>query len=213
MSADAISLNVYAKLPERYRLRAEQIKIRVDAINGLLSPCKVKAIRDAVIRLRGQFRPQPDTEAEALASEYLAACRDLPEWALSEAANDFLAGRVDSHTGQFMPTCAEFAKRARWILTPFLAELSSLRFEASKLVERAADDQKRHLIEMERQNPAVRRRVKELADAFSAGQPKAQGIPHCGLGEDQQKRLDAFKKPRQIVSKIGHEAQKREREA
>jgi hypothetical protein len=204
MSADVVSLNIYARLPEQYRLRAEEIKRRVEAIDSLMVPCQVVAIRDAVIRLRGQFRPQPDTEAETLASEYLSACRDLPEWAISEAANDFLAGRVDSHTGQFMPTCAEFAKRARSILVPFLSERMSLRTEASKLIERAEDDRKRHLIDMERQNPAVRRRVAALTDAFTAGSPKSQALPHLGLNEKEQARLDALKKPRQFVSKIGH---------
>jgi len=209
MPANVISLDPYAKLPERYRIRAEQIRLRVEAINGLMKPCRSEQIGDAVIRLRRQFRAQPDTEASSLASEYLAACRDLPEWAVSETANDFLAGRVESHTGQFMPTCAEFAKRARWILTPFLAELSSLRVEASKLIERAADDQKRHLIEMERQNPAVRRRVAELTDAFGAGSPKHQSAAHLGLSADRQARLDALKKPRQIASKIGHDTERK----
>lgn len=204
MSANPISLDPFARLPERYRIRAEQIRIRVDSISSLLTPSRSEQIGDAVIRLRRQFRAQPDTEAESLASEYLAACRDLPEWAVSETANDFLAGRVDSHTGQFMPTCAEFAKRARHIMTPFLAELSSLRVEASKLVERAIDDERRHAIEMERQSPAVRRRVAALADAFAAGSPKPQTISHTGLSDEAQKRLDALKKPRQIESKIGH---------
>jgi hypothetical protein len=208
MPSEVISTG--AKLPERYRIRGEEIRTRVDAITGLLAPCKVDAIRDAVIRLRSQFRPQPDTDAEALATGYVGACRDLPEWSLSEAANDFLAGRVDGHTGQFMPTCAEFAKRARWIITPFMAELSSLRVEASKLFERAADDQRRHVIEMERQSPAVRRRVADLASAFSAGSTKSQGAAHQGLSNERQARIDAFKKPRQFVSKIGHEQQKRE---
>lgn len=205
MPDEVISLKSYSHLPERYRVRAEEIKHRVDALTGLLRPCKIEAIRDAVVRLRGQFRPQPDTEAESLASEYLGACRDLPEWAVCEAANDFLAGRVDSHTGQFMPTCAEFAKRARWILTPFMAELSALRVEASKLIERAADDNKRHTIEMERQDPAIRKRVAELTDAFTAGYPKATTTPKIGISDDTKARLSALKKPRQFTSKIGYE--------
>lgn len=204
MSVELVSHDKLKLLPERYRIRAEQIRIRVESINGLLSPCRSGQIGEAVIRLRRQFRAQPDTEAGSLASEYLAACRDLPEWAVSETANDFLAGRVESHTGQFMPTCAEFAKRARHIMTPFLAELSSLRIEASKLVERAMDDERRHHIDMERQSPAVRRRVAALAEAFTAGSAKSQALPHLGLNEQEQARIDAFKKERPVVSKIGH---------
>lgn len=203
-SADIVPRNIYARLPERYRIRAEEIKRRVDAIDGLIAPCRPEAIRDAVVRLRGQFLPQPGTEAETLATEYLAACRDLPEWALSEAAGDFLGGRVDDHTGLFMPTCAQFAKRARSILVPFLSERTGLRIEATQLLARAEDDQRRHLIDMERQDPAVRRRVAGMVDAFSAGSSKPQGLPHLGLNEKEQARIDALKKPRQFVSKIGH---------
>lgn len=204
MSADLISLDAYSQLPDRYRRRAEEIKRRVDEINRTLVPCRMEAIGDAVIRLRRQFRPQPDTEAASLASEFVAACRDLPEWAVSEAANDFLSGRVDSHTGQFMPTCAEFAKRARHVLVPFLSERSILKDEASKLVERAIDDHSRHLIDMERQDPAVCRRVADLAASIDIAPSKRKGLAHIGLDPEKQKRIDALKRPRQFASKIGH---------
>lgn len=202
--ADLITADKFAILPERYQRRAREIAARVSEIDALCRPAPAQDVGAELKRLRGHLRPQPDTEVKDMASGFKDACRDLPSWVISETANDFLAGRVDSHTGQFMPTCAEFAKRARHIMTPFMAELSSLRIEASKLVERAMDDERRHYIEMERQNPAVRRRVADLAEAFSAGSPKQGSTPHLGLSAEAQSRLDALKKPRQIESKIGH---------
>lgn len=197
----------FDKLPEAYRLRARQIAERVGTIDSLLLPSKPEAVGAAVVRLAKQFLPQPDVDTRDMASEFRAACRDLPEWAVSEATNDFLGGRVDSHSGKFMPICAEFAKRARSILLPLLAERASLRVEASKLVERAEDDRRRHLIEMERQRPAVRKRVADLTEAFIAGTAKSQARPHIGLSDDAMSRLAALKKPRQFQSKIGHSKQ------
>lgn len=195
--SDVVPSDRFSMLPERYQRRAREIATRVGEIDALIRPAGKEAVRDAVIRLRCQLRPQPDTAAKDMASEFVTACADLPEWSISEAANDFLAGRVENHTGQFMPTCAEFAKRAREIIRPFLVERASLRTEAEKLVERAADDARRHRIEMERQDPAVRARVAKLhADAI-AGAPKRQALTHTGLSEDRQKRLDAFKVKRE----------------
>lgn len=204
MSTDLISLDEYSHLPERYRLRALEIKHRVETINAMLVPCQPEAVKSAVKRLGGQFQPQPDTDGKSVVSEYLIACRDLPEWAVSEATNDYLGGRVDNHSGRYMPTCAEFAKRARHILVPFLSERSILKGEASKLVERAVDDYNRHLIDMERQDPAVCRRVAELAASIDIAAPKRRGLPHIGLDPETQKRIDALKRPRQFESKIGH---------
>lgn len=200
---DLITTDAFDALPEQYRRRARQIAARVVEIDGLMKPCRQTAIRDAVLRLRTQLRPQPDTDPTNLADEYRAACRDLPEWALAEAANDFLSGRVENHSGQFMPTCAEFAKRARAIMLPFLAERSALRVEASKLVERAEDDHRRHLIEMERQDPAVRKRVAAMVEDLGLGLPKGPLKATRGLlTAEKQSRIDALKKPRDHVSKI-----------
>ncbi len=202
MTTDLVPRDVFDQLPERYRQRAREIARRVSEIDDLMRPCQADAIRDSVVRMRGQLRPQPDVEPRDLADEFKAACRDLPEWALAESANDFLAGRVENHTGQYMPTCAEFAMRARLVITPFMAELSALRTEASKLLERAADDRRRHQIEMERQDPAVQARVEKLFEAVAAGAPKRRTIPHRGLSAEQQARIDALKRPRASPSKI-----------
>lgn len=200
---ELVSKDAFESLPERYRQRAREIARRVREIDAIIVPGSASDIRDAVVRLRGQLRPQPDIEVPDLASEFKAACRDLPAWAISEAANDFLAGRVENHSGQFMPTCAEFAKRARTVMVPFLAERASLRVEASKLVERAEDDRRRHLIAMEREDPAVRKRVAALTDAVMAGHPKGKvALTHSWLSDEKQKRLDALKKPREFESRI-----------
>ncbi|WP_142877682.1 hypothetical protein [Mesorhizobium sp. WSM4310] len=199
---DLVAKDDFDKLPERYRDRAKVIRARVAEIDGLMIPCQPQDVRAAVVRMAGQFRDQPDIDHADMAGEFLAACRDLPAWAVSEAASDFLAGRVDNHTGQFMPTCAEFAKRARAIMMPFLSERAALRTEASKLIERATDDHKRHLVEMERQDPGVRSRVAALADAVTAGASRRQGLPHLGLNEAEQKRIDTLKRPRQEISKL-----------
>lgn len=195
--SDVVPSDRFSALPERYQRRAREIAARVGEIDNLIRPAGKEAVRDAVIRLRCQLRPQPDTAAQDMAAEFVTACTDLPEWAISEAANDFLAGRVDNHTGQYMPTCAEFAKRAREIIRPFLVERSSLRIEAEKLVERATDDARRHRIEMERRDPAVRARVAKLHMDAIAGAPKRQALTHTGLSEDRQKRLDALKVKRE----------------
>jgi len=208
--SDIVPADVFSKLPERYQRRAREIAARVGEIDALLVPCRVDAIRDVAGRLLGQLRFQPDADAREFASEFKRACADLPEWALSEAANDFLAGRVDNHTGQFMPTCAEFAKRARSIMTPFLSEQASLRVEASKLVERAADDHRRHIIEMERQDPAVRQRVEAIIADARLGAPKLAAPRRQGLTDDKRAALDAMRKPRPFTSKIGHTPAKRE---
>lgn len=199
---DVVSLDKFSRLPERYQRRARDIAHRVSEIDALCRQAASEDIGDALKRLRRHFRPQPDTEARDMAEGFRDACRDLPAWAISEAANDFLAGRVPNHTGQFMPTCAEFAIRARSILTPFLAERSSLRTEAEKLVERAEDDRRRHLIEMERQDPAVKARVAALVETATAGTTNRAVLTHRGLSDEAQARIDALKKPRQFVSKI-----------
>ncbi|TPK42287.1 MULTISPECIES: hypothetical protein [unclassified Mesorhizobium] len=199
---DLVATDDFDKLPEKYRDRARAIKARVAEIGELMKPCDAADTRAAVLRMAGQFRDQPEIDHAEMAGQFLAACRDLPAWAVSEAASDFLAGRVDNHTGQFMPTCAEFAKRARAIMTPFLSERAALRTEASKLIDRAREDHKRHLIEMERQDPAVRKRVAALAEAATAGAAKRQGLPRIAMNQAEQKRIDALKRPRQDISKL-----------
>ncbi|TPN26608.1 hypothetical protein FKO01_25370 [Mesorhizobium sp. B2-3-3] len=200
--SDLVHQDQFDRLPEKYRHRAREIGARVAAIDAMMKPSNPMFVGETVIRMFRQFREQPGVSNADMASEYRTACIDLPEWALSEAANDFLAGRVDNHTGQFMPTCAEFAKRARDIMRPFLAERAALRTEASKLIERAADDHRRHLIELERQDPAVRKRVAALVEAATAGAAKRQGLPHLGLDKAEQQRVDALKRPRQEISKL-----------
>ncbi|MER8806050.1 hypothetical protein [Mesorhizobium australicum] len=200
--ADLVPQDQFDRLPEKYRQRAREIGARVAAIDAMMKPSNPLFVGETVIRMFRQFREQPGVSNVDMASEYRTACSDLPEWALSEAANDFLAGRVDNHTGQFMPTCAEFAKRARSIMLPFLSERAALRTEASKLVERATDDHKRHLIDMERQDPAVRKRVGVLVDVATAGAAKRKVLPHVRLNDAGQRRIDALKRPRQEVSKL-----------
>lgn len=199
---NVVQLDKFSRLPERYQRRARAIAERVSEIDGLIAPADPVKVGETAVRMFRQFREQPGVDYENMGAEYREACRDLPEWALSEAANDFLAGRVDNHTGQFMPTCAEFAKRARLILTPFLAELSALRSEAEKLINRAEDDARRHKIEIERQDPAVRRRVAELSAGIKAGASKKLGLTHRGISPDRQRQLDALRKPVPFKSKI-----------
>lgn len=197
-----VATDEISRLPERYRKRAKAIAERVGQIDNVCRPATTEEIGTELKRLRNQLRPQPETDVTSMAEGFKSACRDLPAWAISEAANDFLCGRVESHTGQFMPTCAEFAKRARSILIPFLAERSALKSEAEKMVERALDEQRRHLIEMERKDPASRARVAAIMDDAFKGYAKVKALPHVGLDAEAQKRIDALKKPRQHVSKI-----------
>lgn len=199
---EIIPFDKYSRLPERYQQRAHQIAERVSEIDALCRPCEPKAIGDAVLRMFRQFREQPGADYAELGNEFRAACRDLPEWAVSEAANDFLAGRVENHTGQFMPTCAEFARRARDVMVPYLSERSALRTEASKLFERAADDARRAAIEIERSDPAVQARVAALYAKVTKGMPVPSKPLHSLMTPEKQAALDALKKPRQFASRI-----------
>lgn len=200
---DLVSKDIFERLPERFRNRAREISFRVSEIDALLRPCKPGAIRDAVLRICGQLRPQPEVKIEDFAEEFKRACSDLPEWAISEATNDFLAGRVENHTGQFMPTCAEFARHARSIILPFIGEKYGLRNEAERLLQRAEDEARRHAIEIERMNPEVRKRVKAMVEAVTTGSAKATtAITHV-TDDDTRKRLDEMKKPRpELPSKL-----------
>ncbi len=200
--AEVVPADRFAKLPERYQRRAREIARRVGEIDALRRPATPDQIGAVVIRMRHQLRPQPDTEPADMAQGFRDACRDLPDWALSEAASDFLAGRVENHTGQFMPACAEFAKRARSIMVPFLAERAALCVEAAKLVERAADEANRLRVEAERRDPRVRERVAALLAGFTADAPKRNALTH-GMSGEARARLDAMKPKREYPSKIG----------
>lgn len=200
--AEILQFDQFARLPERYRERARQIAQRVAEIDALCRPCEPRAIGDAVLRMFRQFREQPGADYAELGNEYRGACRDLPEWAVSEAANDFLAGRVENHTGQYMPTCAEFARRAREIIVPFLAERSALRSEADKLVERAEDEARRNFIAIERANPVVKARVAKLHEQIVTGMPKRVALQGHSMTPERQAAIDALKKPREFVSRI-----------
>lgn len=194
---DLITQDVFDRLPEQFRIRARQIAERVAEIDRLLQPCSIDSIREAGRRLHGQLRPQPEINVEDYAREFKIACSDLPDWAVSEATNDFLAGRVENHTGQFMPTCAEFARHARSIISPFVVERSVIRREAQQLFARAEDQRRRDIIALERQDPKQRQRIRAMIDNAMKGSPKAIGAaPHTTLDEDTQARLDALKLPR-----------------
>lgn len=185
-------------LPEKYQRRAKQIRARVGDIKQLLRPCAAYSIREAGKRLHGQLRPQPEIDIEEYAREFKAACADLPDWALSEATNDFLAGRVENHTGQFMPTCAEFARHARSIVRPFLSEMNGLRNEAEKLFQRAEDDRRRELIAIAQADPAVQARVRSMCNAAQIGSERPAGrLPRSRMTDEQREQLGALKKPRE----------------
>lgn len=202
--ADLVSQDIFDRLPERYQRRAREISTRVAEIKTVLRRCEVQAIVSAAVRLQGQLRWQPDTDDEAFGPEFKASCLDLPEWAVSEATNDFLAGRVDNHTGQFMPTCAEFARHARSIIRPFQAEMSILRREAEQLFERAKDERRRQIIELERQDPNQRRRIRAMIEEAVKGSAKQiSAMPHTPIDGKTQAQIDALKLPqRDHVSKI-----------
>ena len=193
---DLVPKDQFDRLPERYRQRARDIAFRVSEIDRLTARCKPAAIRDAAIRLCGQLRPQPGIEIADFAEEFRNACADLPEWAISEATNDYLGGRVENHTGQFMPTCAEFAKHARSIVAPFFAERAGLRREAEKLFERAEDERRRAEIAVERAKPGHREWVRNLARSVTVGAPQIGSKPHS-RDPEMQARIDALKVKRE----------------
>ena len=201
---DLIAQEVFDRLPEQFRVRARQIAERVAEIDRLLQPCSIDSIREAGRRLHGQLRPQPEINIEDYAREFKIACADLPDWAVSEATNDFLAGRVENHTGQFMPSCAEFARHARSIISPFVVERSIIGREAKNLITRAEDQRRRDVIALERQDPKHIERIRELKDRVLKGAPRTLvAVPHSQLDAETQARLDALKRPRsEPASKI-----------
>ncbi|WP_296014306.1 hypothetical protein [uncultured Agrobacterium sp.] len=199
---DLIAKDQFDRLPERYRERARQIALRVQEIDRLLAPAAAETVRDTALRLIGQFRPQPGMDVAGFGREFRGVCADLPEWAVCEAANDFMAGRVANHTGQFVPTCAEFGKQARAIIAPFHAERYALRIEASRLFDRAADEKRRALIAIERADPAVKARVRAIVAEARAGTPVKLSRPHGAISAQAQAVLDAMKKTQQHPSKI-----------
>ena len=194
--AELVPSDIFDRLPERYQRRARDIAARVSELKLLLKRCELGAIVDAATRLQGQLRWQPETDHEAFGAEFRIACEDLPEWAISEATNDFLAGRVPNHTGQYMPTCAEFARHARSVVLPFLTEMSLLRREAEQLFERAEDERRRAEIAIERAKPGHREWVRNLAKSVSAGAPRVGGKPHA-TNPEMQSRIDALKVKRE----------------
>lgn len=200
--ADLISQDIFDRLPEQFQRRARAISARVSELRRLLAPCDIAAIADAAVRLQGQLRWQPETDHDAFGAEFKSACADLPEWAVSEAANDFLAGRVENHTGQFMPTCAEFARHARSIIAPFRAEMSILRREAEHLFCRAEDEKRRARVAIERADPAVKERVKRMVAEARSGAPVIMARSHTQLTAKEQEVLDAMKKQPVYPSKI-----------
>ncbi|MEJ8309781.1 hypothetical protein [Agrobacterium larrymoorei] len=199
---DLIAKDQFDRLPERYRERARQIALRVGEIDRLLAPASPETVRDTALRLIGQFCPQPGMGVAGFGREFRGVCADLPEWAVCEAANDFIAGRVTNHTGQFVPTCAEFGKQARAIIAPFHAERYALRIEALRLFDRAADEKRRALIAIERADPAVKARVRAIVADARAGAPVAFSRSHGAISEQAQAVLDAMKKTPQHPSKI-----------
>lgn len=199
---DLIAKDQFDRLPERYRERARQIALRVQEIDRLLAPAAAETVRDTALRLIGQFRPQPGMDVAGFGREFRGVCADLPEWAVCEAANDFMAGRVANHTGQFVPTCAEFGKQARAIIAPFHAERYALRIEASRLFDRAADEKRRAMIAIERADPAVKARVRAIVAEARAGAPVKLSRPHGAISAQAQAVLDAMKKTQQHPSKI-----------
>jgi hypothetical protein len=199
---DVVQVDKFSRLPERYQRRAREIASRVSEIDALCSPATSEAIGSELKRMRRQLLPQPGIEDADMAKGYLDACRDLPEWALAEAANDYLGGKVDNHTGRYMPLCAEFAKRARSILMPFLAERAGLRTEASKLVERATDEARRDRIAVEKSDPAVKARVATLVEKVTKGAAKKLSLTHTGIDDDARRRMDVLRKPVPFKSKI-----------
>lgn len=200
---EIVNFDKFSRLPERYQRRAREIEARVREIDAVLKPTTVEAVGPLLKRLRGQLRPQPDTDTRQMTEGFLDACRDLPEWALSEAANDFLGGKVDNHTGQYMPACAEFAKRARHIIRPFLAERHALRVEASKLAERAEDEHRRNFIAKERADPAVRARVAAMVASINRGLTERTSPVHGGISEKSKAAMDKLRKRQPFQSKIG----------
>lgn len=201
--ADLIPSDVFNRLPERYQRRAREISGRVSELRVLLARCDAEAIADAAGRLQGQLRWQPETDHEAFGREFKIACCDLPEWAVSEATNDFLAGRVANHTGQFMPSCAEFARHARSIVAPFVGEMSGLRNEAERLFERAEDEARRTAIAIERADPVVRGRIRALLAAAKAGAPLAvNGRSHAAPLPEVQAEMDKLRVRRPHLSKL-----------
>ena len=197
---ELITQDQFDLLPERHRPRARHMAARAAEIQRVLSPCGLEAIRSAGARLHGQLRPQPDINIEEFAYEFKLACSDLPEWAITAATDDFLAGRVPNHTGQFMPTCAEFARHARFIISEFVSELGGLKFQMKKLLTLAEEEDRRARFELERvrerSRPGHKEWIRGLVKQVTASAPKPIERPRFSSDPEMRARLDALKPKR-----------------
>ena len=190
-------------LPKFYQDRAKEIARRYAEINRTLMPCTVSEIGDAMIRMKAQFLPQVDAGGKMVSDAYKLGCKDLPGWAISEAANDFLSGLVENHEGKFLPTSAEFCKRVRSIIMPLKREQDSLQREAMNMVRRWEDEKRLAEIERSRRDPEVQKRVQELMDqSRQTVSRQSKRIAPKQITDEHRNSIQQFKKPRKIISKL-----------
>lgn len=61
-------------------------------------------------------------DAKARAAAYAIALRDVPWWAIANACEDYICGRVPGDKREYMPTSAQLADRARHHMTILRAD-------------------------------------------------------------------------------------------
>lgn len=199
-----IATNQFASLPEKYQEKARYLLSEISMAEKFITPSSQKDADNACIELSKHFRPQPDSEPTEVRDGYRAALASLPAWSISDAVQCFIRGDVDNHTGQFMPTCAEFAKVAKLLRSPRMANWLSLKSQINRLKTDCEEERRRDEIEKFRNDPEALDRVKKLVEQITKGSPKKISGKQHGDGKGAE-ALDQYRAARKHPkSKIGY---------
>lgn len=193
-------------LPEKYQVIAERLMTKAKSIEGRLQPASPDVIVQVSVKMAKRLRKQPEFSGEEVLAAYREALEGLPAWAIEEASKMFLSGAVQNHTGQYMPTCAEFAKVVREIVRPLELEWRSIRTRVNHLKTECQEEQRRIEVEAFRNNPEARARILLLIEDATKGLPTLTGpSAQHSMTDERRRALDAYRKPEPPhKSKIGH---------
>lgn len=197
----------FSGLPEKYQHIASDLLEQISITEEKLLPAGREVAKAACILMGKHFRPQADADAGIVMEGYITALAELPEWAIAEAINCFISGLVENHSGQFMPTSAEFAKVARAQFMPVWTHWRSLRSEVNRLEQDCRDEQRRIDVEAFRNDPDARNRILLLIEDATKGLPShtSPSAQHS-MTDEQRSALDPYRAPvRPHQSKIGHQ--------
>lgn len=168
------------------------LQARRDDIVAGLTPATRAEIGRLVAYVRTLLPAQGNDDPELVVNGYISILSGLPLWALDQACNDFLKGRVPDHK-TFAPTCDQIAARARSLVSRFESEIAAIdkivRAEIIQVVsleererigqklralsERIGENSRR---EQEAEQEAARKRLAERNEIARKRELEAHGI-------------------------------------